>query len=92
MDWIIEIAVVSLIMLVATAFHRLLGDAKETKSSDTPTTWLLNGFLVVIFVIMMGAAMVGAEKVLYATALLFFVLAGIYVANRISRRKSKGSN
>jgi hypothetical protein len=87
MDSILELAFVLLIIGIATVFHRLLGDAQETKSSSTPTVWLLNGFIVGTFVVMIGAAMVGAEKVLYAAALLFFVLAGVYVAIRISRRK-----
>jgi hypothetical protein len=87
MDWIFELVFVLLIIGAATVFHRLLGNTKETESSGTPATRLLNGFLVGTFVIMMGAAMVGAVKVFIATTLLFFVLAGIYVVNRISRRK-----
>jgi len=87
MDWILELVFVLLIIGIATVFHRFLGNAQETESSGTPATWLLNGSLVVTFVIMMGAAMVGAVKVLIITALLFFVLAGVYVENRIARRK-----
>lgn len=87
MDSIFELAFVLLIIGIATVFHRLLGGAQETKPSGTPTALLLNGFIVGAFIIMMGAAMVESEKALYATALLFFALAGVYVAIRISRRK-----
>jgi hypothetical protein len=87
MDSILDLAIALLIIGIATVFHRLLGGAQETRSAGTPTTLLLNGLTVGAFIIMMGAAMVEAEKVFYAAALLFFALAGVYVAIRISRRK-----
>ena len=75
-----------------TQFIPLAAISDTSDSTKTPTTWLLprflDGAIVIIFIVMMMAAMVGAEKVLFGAVVLFLVCVVVrYVANRSSRSK-----
>lgn len=73
-----------------TQFTPLAANSDTSDSAKTPATWLLprflDGAIVSIFIIMMMAAMVGVEKVLFGAVVLFLVcVIARYVANRSSR-------